>query len=622
MATYQDHRQRVDAVVSQVKFFHEQKRPFRIYHGSTNSTRYGAKDRDSVVDTSKLTHVIEGSLRPLDSRSRAVDTTTGTNAELPSPSSLQSHSPDGSTSKISQNGSTTLSSPPVSTETTHTILVEPNVPMDALLANTIQRNLCPPVVPEFPGITAGGGFAGTAGESSSFKWGFLDACVLGIEVVLADGRVVWSGRNGRKAPSSESIQGNGETRYDFEDDGHLLDASAGTLGTLGVVMLLEMTLVPAKKYIEVEYHPVRSFQESVDTITMATREPGNDFVDGIQFGPDSGVVVTGRFSDGRSEFEERKEKLKIVQFTRRSDPWFYLHARNTMKKLLKSPKTEPGSKLQTYRFLTPLPSYLFRYDRGGFWVARLAYHYFHVPFDRFSRFLMDTWLHTRPMYHALHASGLSKQFVVQDVSFRPADAVEFMRYADKEWGVWPLWVCPLKRGKLGLTTRWWYDEATAAKDGGIESGPDSAKPVSADEEAKLASEQLINIGIWGAIPKRYGRDFVAPNRELEARVRDLRGTKWLYSETYYTEDEFWAIYDLESYNAVRKQYGAESLPSVWEKVRQQSKVQKGSTGHLGKVKERLKEVWPVRGAYGVIKLWVSGDYILTKDRNAIVKGTK
>ena len=45
--------------------------------------------------------------------------------------------------------------------------------MDRLVESTLKYNLIPPVVMEFPGITAGGGFAGTSGESSSFKYGFL-----------------------------------------------------------------------------------------------------------------------------------------------------------------------------------------------------------------------------------------------------------------------------------------------------------------------------------------------------------------------------------------------------------------------------------------------------------------
>jgi len=71
-----------------------------------------------------------------------------------------------------------------------TCLVEPNVPMDQLVDAVRPYGLVPPVVMEFPGITVGGGFAGTAGESSGFKYGFFDSTVNWIEVVLATGEVV------------------------------------------------------------------------------------------------------------------------------------------------------------------------------------------------------------------------------------------------------------------------------------------------------------------------------------------------------------------------------------------------------------------------------------------------
>ena len=45
-----------------------------------------------------------------------------------------------------------------------TALVEPNVPMDRLVESTLKHGLIPPVVMKLPGITAGGGFAGTGGE--------------------------------------------------------------------------------------------------------------------------------------------------------------------------------------------------------------------------------------------------------------------------------------------------------------------------------------------------------------------------------------------------------------------------------------------------------------------------
>ena len=44
------------------------------------------------------------------------------------------------------------------------------------------------------------------------------------------------------------------------------------------------------------------------------------------------------------------------------------------------------------------------------------------------------------------------------------------------------------------------------------------------------------------------------NRKLERQVDSLGGIKSLYSDSYFTEDEFWAIYDRDAYRALKKRY--------------------------------------------------------------------
>ena len=170
------HASAVDDIQDTVRRFYHESTPFRIYHGSSNSTRHINFERDKVVDTSSLSNVI------------AVN----------------------SVRKIA--------------------IVEPNVPMDKLVDATLERGLIPPVVPEFPGITVGGAFSGTAAESSSFRHGFFDASVNWIEIVLCDGTK-------RRASATEASD--------------LFYSAAGAFGTLGVITLLELQLWSTGKNIEV-----------------------------------------------------------------------------------------------------------------------------------------------------------------------------------------------------------------------------------------------------------------------------------------------------------------------------------------------------------------------------------
>lgn len=568
-----------DAAVTQISRtiarFHASKTPFRIFHGTTNSTRPSVRTHSASVDISSLHHVL--SVSPA----------------------------------------------------TRTCVVEPNVPMDALVAATLPCGLVPPVVPEFPGITVGGAFAGTAGESSSFRHGFFDTCVKAVEVVLADGRVVWVGGGG------EERKGDGDaTGSQYAD---LLDGMAGTFGTLGVATLFEICLVPAREYVELAYIPVSDVaqaQEVMKQVIANKRTEGEgegqgvDFLDGIMFAPDRGVVMTGRFADrdtgrrgsgsGTKGVDQGKDvdSLPVVTFTRPWDEWFYLHAEKRMEEAwppttrtgpsdpgpaeMPTPIPSPSAPSAVHRDLIPLTDYLFRYDRGAFWTARYAYSYFLIPFYRATRWLLDPFMHTRPMYHALHRSGFMQHFIIQDlaVPMEGGGAKEFSAWLDEELpNVYPRWLCPLKAPpRKSMSPHHPHH-------------PHSA-PADADTETKAvasADNMLLNVGLWGPTPPHTPH--VAVNRRIEAKLQSLGGMKWLYAQTFYTEDEFWQIYDRAWYEALREKYRAQRLPSVYDKVRTEfGGAKDGHDGRAG-IEKGLWSIWPLAGVYGVLSLIKGGDYL-------------
>lgn len=151
---------------------------------------------------------------------------------------------------------------------------------------------------EFPGITVGGGFAGTGGESSSFKYGFFDRIVNWIEIVTADGRIV---------------------RASEKENSDLFYGAASSFGTLGVTTLLEVRLIPAKRFVELRYIPVDRMDGAVRAIKRASRREEVDYIDGIMFGRDEGVVCVGRLTD------DVQKGVQVTRFMRRADPWFYIH---------------------------------------------------------------------------------------------------------------------------------------------------------------------------------------------------------------------------------------------------------------------------------------------------------
>lgn len=248
----------IKAIAGSVRQFYNRKERFRIFPGSTNSTRPSAGKRNNLVDISGLLHVLK-----------------------------------------------------VNTET-KTALVEPNVPMDRLVEETINYGLIPPVVMEFPGITVGGGYAGTAGESSSFKHGFFDRTINKVEMVLANGDVV-------HCSDSERTD--------------LFRGAAGAVGTLGITRLVELQLRQAKKYVETVYRPVTSISMAIKETEQATKDPQHDYEDGILLSKNQGALVTGHLTDNP------KHNILIQRFSNARDPWFYLYVKDAITKRI-GPTTE------------------------------------------------------------------------------------------------------------------------------------------------------------------------------------------------------------------------------------------------------------------------------------------
>lgn len=523
-STMERHRALVQKISATVRAFYNAKEPYRIFHGSTNSTRpqpHGK--RAATVDISALRNVL------------SVD------------------------------------------ETRRTALVEPNVPMDRLVETTLKHGLVPPVVMEFPGITAGGGFAGTAGESSSFKHGFFDDTVASVELVMPDGEVV-------TAANPNTPTGAGGQYAD------LFRGAAGAVGTLGVTTLLELNLVRAKKFVRTRYRRTGSVAEAVAAVREETARAENDYVDGILFSKDHGVVITGQMTD------EKPASAPVQTFSRAKDPWFYMHVQERTASSPQATATTQGAEEGNQDEYIPLAEYLFRYDRAGFWVGRAGWTYFKlVPFNKLTRWFLDDFLHTRMLYRALHGSGESARFVVQDIAVPFATAPDLVDYTASELGIWPLWLCPLKR-RAPPTFH-----------------PFTTTPGKAAEEKE--DDMMLNVGVWGWGPSDRG-EFVRANRALEAKVRELGGMKWLYAHTYYDEPEFWDMYGGRGwYDALRAKYKADEagLPTVYDKVKVDLDKTKAAGGGL-------KSVWPFGGIYGIYKSIKSRDYMLHRNAGWKWKG--
>lgn len=208
------------------------------------------------------------------------------------------------------------------------------------------------------------------------------------------------------------------------------------------------------------------------------------------------------------------------------------------------------------------------------------------------------------LYRALHAGDTSSCYVIQDLALPYNAAAEFVDYTARNFAIWPLWLCPLR-----YTLEPTFHPNTSDEKG---EPADSSAPAA----AAASGDQVVNIGLWGWGPSDHDA-FVAANRALEDKLALLGGRKWLYAQTYYSEDEFWGVYASfhDQYMALREKYHATTLPTIYDKVRFDPPEQK-PRGPLAWLKGRR----PVQGVYGMWKGFLSRDYRLQRNAEWKYKG--
>lgn len=461
------HRLAVEALQRQIADYYARKIPFRVYHGSTNSTRVLSFKRSQMVDTSGLDRVLS-----INTERRAA-------------------------------------------------IVEPNVAMDKLVDAALQAGLIPTVVPEFPGITVGGAIQGTGAETSSHKYGCVSQTANWMEYILGDGSVV-------RASKTENTD--------------LFYGSAGSCGSLGLITAAEINLIPAPKYVHVTQYQVLSFAEAVEMMKQYAAE-GADFVEWVMLRKDYGIIVIGTMSDDAVG--------TVRRFSRPFDDWYYLY----IKKQAESGNHTTDS--------IPIRDYLFRFNRGAFWAAELAFKQSNIPFNRLTRLVLDPFLRTRKLYQALQASAAAQSYICQDLVLPQETVLPFLEFIDKEFDMYPIGGCPIL--------------------------PETRSPLQCNG---IKSDLLFNIGVYGLKVEPYEK-FVEANRLIETETSRFGGKKWFYAHNYYSESEFWKIYDQKWYRKLRKKYKAETLPDIFERTR---------------VKERYK-ISKKRGAlkamFGLAKLRIT-----------------
>lgn len=364
--------------------------------------------------------------------------------------------------------------------------VEGLMTYEDLVRQTLPYGVMPAVVPQLKTITVGGAVAGVGIDATSHQYGLVHDTLLALDVLLPEGEVVHC------TPDNE-----------HQD---LFFCFPNSYGTLGYALRLRLRTRSVKPYVEVRHVQHADLDGYFCAVNRQCQE-GDDFIDGVVFGPRQQVINVARFVDDVPWTSDYKFKS--------------IYYRSLLDKKVD--------------FLT-VQDYLWRWDTDWFWCSKNVYA--QHPWVR--RLLGPARLNSRTYTQVMRWNsrwgltrrlarwrGRYRESVIQDVDIPIAAATEFLEFLCREIGIFPIWICPV-RGPA----------------------PNAQFPL-----YSLVTDVLyVNFGFWDVVQSTVAYEPAHFNRLVEYEVLRLGGIKSLYSDCYFTPDQFALAYGMDRYQAVKAKY--------------------------------------------------------------------
>ena len=287
----------------------------------------------------------------------------------------------------------------------------------------------------------------------------------------------------------------------------LVLAFPNSYGTLGYALRLRAAAIPVKRYVRVEHIAHRDADAFFAALGAACATPSADFVDGVVFDRASLVLNMATFVDDAPAASD------------------YTFERIYYRSLLAKPVD----------WLTTR-DYLWRWDTDWFWCSKNLGAQHPIVRRLFGRSHLNSATYQRLMRLNTRLGltrrldrwrGLHRESVIQDVDIPIGHAAAFLDFLLREIGILPVWICP-------------FAEPAA-------SPPFTLYPLH-------GAALYVNFGFWDVVRTPQARERGHFNRLIERRVMALGGIKSLYSDSYFTPEEFDRAYGMAAYAELKRKY--------------------------------------------------------------------
>ncbi|OZI25837.1 FAD-linked oxidase [Bordetella genomosp. 9] len=292
------------------------------------------------------------------------------------------------------------------------------------------------------------------------------------------------------------------------DNAHrdLFHGFPNSYGTLGYALRMVMRTLPVQPYVRVEHSRCAAPRAFFDALARAC-DGEADFVDGVVFGADTMVLSEGRFV---------ADAARVSDYT-----YEHIYYRSLLERQV--------DHLTTY-------GYLWRWDTDWFWCSKNLGAQQPLLRRLYGRARLNSRTYTRLMRwnsrwgltrRLARWRGLHPESVIQDVDIPIDRAAGFLEFLLREIGVLPIWICPIR---------------TPASGPGF-----TLYPV-------RAGQLYVNFGFWDVVQAREPHGEGHFNRLIEQEVLRCEGIKSLYSDVYFSREEFDRAYAMRQYQALKDRY--------------------------------------------------------------------
>ncbi len=296
---------------------------------------------------------------------------------------------------------------------------------------------------------------------------------------------------------------------------------ANSYGTLGYALRVKLKLYPIKPYVKIHhshFNQSAAFFKALEAHSLSHRDTDKPyFIDGVAFGKNDFYLTEAECVDKApycSDYTYKNIYYQSIQ--KRKEDYLSIY------------------------------DYIWRWDTDWFWCSKVFYAQNPIIRRLLGKNRLNSafygkvrrFVSTSKWIQRFYKSW-SQQFesIIQDVQIPIDKADTFLNFYNSKIAIFPLWFCPTMSYPCNRA----YDLYTMDK-----------------------NNLYVNFGFWDKVVNTGEEGQY--NRLIEKKVNEMGGRKSLYSDSYYTKEEFKIIHNYITYEKLKNRYDSEGiLRDLYEK---------------------------------------------------------